>query len=166
MHKGGEIPQARIRTAESERKVAELLDIKARVERYGAHKAREHEDRARQFMPFAALKGYDGLIEQAHRQKTAMPEMTEEQARYLSELVYSLEKGTLLHIRAHIEGACRKISGIYEGIDDANHALIITVPSADSAKAAAAGGLRNKVRLESIVSIEKGDRDDLRPDMP
>lgn len=38
-----------------------LRDIERRVKRDGPHVARSHPDRARQFMPFAALKGYHEL---------------------------------------------------------------------------------------------------------
>jgi len=38
-----------------------LRDIERRVAQSGPHVARAHPDRARQFMPFAALKGYHEL---------------------------------------------------------------------------------------------------------
>ncbi len=38
-----------------------LRDIERRVAQSGPHEARAHPDRARQFMPFAALKGYHEL---------------------------------------------------------------------------------------------------------
>ena len=42
-----------------------LRDIAVRRDKDGPHTARAHADRARQFMPFAALKGYHEL---AHEQ--------------------------------------------------------------------------------------------------
>ena len=38
-----------------------LRDIERRVAQNGPHVTRAHPDRARQFMPFAALKGYHEL---------------------------------------------------------------------------------------------------------
>ena len=41
-----------------------LLAIEQKVETYGAHQAQPHDSRARQFMPFAALKGYADMVQQ------------------------------------------------------------------------------------------------------
>jgi len=48
--------------ADHRRKTLQAIEEKLRHEPY--HSAADHPDRARQFMPFAALKGYDALIEQ------------------------------------------------------------------------------------------------------
>lgn len=40
---------------------AKLAEIERRIAKHGKHIARPHADRARQFMPFAALKGYNEL---------------------------------------------------------------------------------------------------------
>lgn len=47
---------------ERERREAVLRDIAARVQQDGAHSARPHPNRARQFMPFAALRGFHELV--------------------------------------------------------------------------------------------------------
>ncbi len=47
---------------------AKLHEIEHALERDGVHRARAHASRARQFMPFAALKGYHEL---AHAQEEA-----------------------------------------------------------------------------------------------
>lgn len=41
-----------------------LLAIEQKVETYGTHQAQPHDNRARQFMPFAALKGYADMVQQ------------------------------------------------------------------------------------------------------
>lgn len=41
-----------------------LLAIEQKAETYGAHQAQPHDSRARQFMPFAALKGYADMVQQ------------------------------------------------------------------------------------------------------
>jgi hypothetical protein len=48
----------------SEYKEAVIAQIEERVKREGRHIARPHEDRARQFMPFAALSGLDAMSQQ------------------------------------------------------------------------------------------------------
>ena len=41
-----------------------LLAIEQKAETYGSHQAQPHDSRARQFMPFAALKGYADMVQQ------------------------------------------------------------------------------------------------------
>lgn len=41
-----------------------LLAIEQKVETYGTHQVQPHDSRARQFMPFAALKGYADMVQQ------------------------------------------------------------------------------------------------------
>lgn len=48
---------------ERERRRAVLDDIARRVRENGPRKAASSPERARQFMPFAALKGYDSLTD-------------------------------------------------------------------------------------------------------
>lgn len=141
--------------AESERKAAELLDIKTRVERDGIHRAREHEDRARQFMPFAALKGYDELVHQANRFETPAPEITDERAESLTATIRSLEAGDRIGVVVHFGGAREKIAGAYGGVDEARRKLLVVEPRPDNAKAALVGGHRREVDLDAVVAIER-----------
>lgn len=48
---------------EKDYRLATLRALERKCANEGLHKARAHSDRARQFMPFAALKGYEKLIE-------------------------------------------------------------------------------------------------------
>lgn len=48
---------------ERERREAVLSDIARRIREDGPHCAAHDPQRARQFMPFAALKGYDSLTD-------------------------------------------------------------------------------------------------------
>lgn len=58
---------APIGAAERERRAALLYDIARRIAADGEHTARPGPGRARQFMPFAALKGYEGLVQDRAR---------------------------------------------------------------------------------------------------
>lgn len=49
---------------EREYRTNALLAIEQKVEIYGTHQAQPHDSRARQFMPFAALKGYADMVQQ------------------------------------------------------------------------------------------------------
>ena len=54
--------------SERERRRLVLEDIEARLRENGPRQAQPSPDRASQFMPFAALKGYNELIAQVERQ--------------------------------------------------------------------------------------------------
>lgn len=51
-------------TNEQAYRQAKLRDIEERVRRHGPHVAQAHPNRAKQFMPFAALKGFHQLLEE------------------------------------------------------------------------------------------------------
>lgn len=50
---------------EKERRKIILESIERKLATQGAHRARPGSNRARQFMPFAALKGYSDMVQQA-----------------------------------------------------------------------------------------------------
>lgn len=49
---------------EREYRATILSAIERNVEARGTHQAQPHDNRARQFMPFAALKGYADMVQQ------------------------------------------------------------------------------------------------------
>lgn len=53
--------------SERERRRLVLQEVEARLRETGPRQARPSPQRASQFMPFAALKGYDELIAEAER---------------------------------------------------------------------------------------------------
>lgn len=57
--------------SERERRRLVLQDIEARLRERGPRQAQPSPDRASQFMPFAALKGYNELIAQVEREHGA-----------------------------------------------------------------------------------------------
>lgn len=88
-----------------------LRDIEQRVALHGEHRAQPHADRARQFMPFAALKGYEAM---AHgREFAAIPkhELTAEEARAFSDTVSELAKGDVVRVTWYDQGAHRVTEG-------------------------------------------------------
>lgn len=96
-----------------------LRDIERRVERHGRHQAQPHADRARQFVPFAALKGYESM---AHsREFIAMPrhEVTAEESRIFSETVSCLRKGDRVRVAYYRQERCRTIEGAFVDKDEA-----------------------------------------------
>lgn len=75
------------------------------------HTARWHPDRARQFMPFAALKGYDELV----REQEVFPdepfELSEDEEKRLSGLLELAKKGDILRITHYGQDAYHLTKG-------------------------------------------------------
>lgn len=78
---------------------------------------RPHPDRARQFMPFAALRGYYDLV----HAKEVVPEprrpLSEEEARELDEAIASLSKGDVVRCRYYADGGYCETEGAVSQID-------------------------------------------------
>ena len=74
-------------------------------------------DRARQFMPFSALKGFHELVREKERVITAKKELSEDDARELSEKLSLLKKGTMVKITCFCSGEYIKIEGVVTAVD-------------------------------------------------
>ncbi|MGN0037516.1 MAG: hypothetical protein ACI36Y_00050 [Coriobacteriales bacterium] len=61
--------------------------------------------RARQFMPFMALKGYYELCRQQERCPSPRRELTEEEAQRLSRVAVSLSKGDMVRVTFYDQDA-------------------------------------------------------------
>lgn len=59
---------------------------------------RDNIERARQFMPFAALKGYDELIRERQQLKESRRELYEDKAEMLSRRMSNVRKGMFVRI--------------------------------------------------------------------
>lgn len=114
---------------QKERKEAILRDILARVQQDGEYVARPHADRAVQFMPFAALKGYHELARECEHVPEPKRAMTEERAAELSQAIVCLSKGDMASV-VHYEGD-RYITthGIVTEIDETFHTIRIVKKS-------------------------------------
>lgn len=55
-------------------------------------------DRARQFLPFAALKGFDEMLREIEKKPEPKRELTEEDLRLLNEKIKSVGKGSNVRI--------------------------------------------------------------------
>lgn len=82
-----------------------------------AHQARPHPDRARQFMPFAALKGYYELVREQERVAQPQHQLTEEEARELSERLSALRKGELAQVTYYDTDSYVTTQGVVTRID-------------------------------------------------
>lgn len=77
----------------------------------------ERADRAQQFMPFAALKGYYELVRQRERVVEPRHELTEEEAVALSQKIARIRRGMLI-TAVHYDGeAYVHTTGVVANVD-------------------------------------------------
>ena len=60
--------------------------------------SRRHADRARQFMPFASLRGYYDFIREQERVKEPRRELSEDGAQELSDVLGKTARGVMLRV--------------------------------------------------------------------
>ena len=76
-----------------------------------------HPDRARQFKPFAALRGYYDLIQERERVSEPRRELTEEQQRELSAQVARLARGQVVAVTYYDGDAYVTYTGAVAQVD-------------------------------------------------
>ncbi|MFD0703504.1 YolD-like family protein [Slackia equolifaciens] len=118
---------------------AVMRDIKRSVAKYGRHVARPHADRARQFMPFAALKGYHELAHSQEATRIPRPELPEERLAELSEALQSLNPGDDVRVSFYEGGQRITLRGPLSKVDEVAHSVSIGV---------------KRIPLASILDIE------------
>ena len=82
-----------------------------------------HADRARQFMPFAALTGYSDLIRERQRVVQPFHELTEDEAEALSRKMAWVKKGTMVEICYYDRDAYVRRKGMVSRIDEVERAI-------------------------------------------
>lgn len=96
-------------------------------------------DRARQFLPFASLKGYYEMIHEKEKIKEEKRELQEEELVGLSNILKSLKKGMMLRIKFYQENAYTSRIGKLTEINEAYHYLVL---------------VKEKIQFEDILEIE------------
>lgn len=74
-------------------------------------------ERARQFLPFAALKGFDEMLREIERETEPKHELTEEDARRLNNSMANIQRGTYVHILHYKNGVYKTTEGIAAFVD-------------------------------------------------
>lgn len=74
-------------------------------------------ERAKQFMPFAALKGYYDLINQKHCTKEPERILTECEEERLSRILGQLKNGVYTKVTFYNDGAYTTAEGVVEWVD-------------------------------------------------
>ena len=80
-------------------------------------------DRARQFMPFAALRGFEELIREQSQEPVARRILTEEAAARLSEKLLSVSCGMMVQVTYYDGRTYRTVVGLVSDIDFAGRRL-------------------------------------------
>ena len=92
-----------------------------------AHRARPHADRARQFMPFAALKGYYDLVRDCERVVEPRHEATEEDVARISARLADVRKGSIVRAVHYVEreGSYVETTGAVARIDPTFQTVVV-----------------------------------------
>ena len=77
------------------------------------------QERAKQFMPFAALTGYYDIIKECEIIPSQRKELLEEQAQKLNDIITQLKKGDYVLITYYKQNGYAKLRGTVTFIDKA-----------------------------------------------
>lgn len=82
-------------------------------------------DRARQFMPFAALKGYYELIKNEQRIKEPKKIISEDYAKVINKKLLALKKGKMVKVVYYDKDAYTTVEGIVSHVDFDMRKLVV-----------------------------------------
>ena len=88
-------------------------------------------DRAKQFMPFSALKGFYDLIKAKERVVVPKHELTDDKAAELSETIKMVENGKMVKVIYYSDGEYVSAEGIVTKIDFEHRKLMIVKTEID-----------------------------------
>lgn len=86
---------------------------------------RARANRAAQFMPFAALRGYYELVRQQQRVREPRHELTDEEAEALSRTVSQLRRGQVVRVVHYNRDAYETLTGCVARIDLVSRELMV-----------------------------------------
>ena len=96
-------------------------------------------ERARQFMPFASLRGYYDFIREQERIKEPRRELSEDQAEELSAALSGLARGDIVRVTHYVNDHYEVTEGVLTEFDEVFRRMTI---------------VRTRVRFDDIVSAE------------
>ncbi|EOS21198.1 hypothetical protein C806_04514 [Lachnospiraceae bacterium 3-1] len=89
------------------------------------HAKMERSNRAKQFMPFDALKGFREALAEKERMIVPKKELSEERKSELNEKLYQLQRMDIVTAEYFCDGEYVQITGVVSGIDKVRKALEI-----------------------------------------
>lgn len=75
------------------------------------------EDRAKQFMPFAALKGYEKALKKKEKVIVPRAELSEEAEQDIDRALHLVRHGDMLRVIYYFDGEYISLTGMVSGID-------------------------------------------------
>lgn len=96
-------------------------------------------DRARQFMPFAALTGYYEVIKQREKIVEPRKELSDDEAEILSDKLNKIQKGMLITLTYYNEDCYETLTGLVSNIDTVYRTITI---------------VKTKIAIDDVVDIE------------
>lgn len=99
-------------------------------------------DRAKQFMPFAALKGYYDMIYAREKVSVERRELSEDDAEALSKKLSAISKGDVLKVVYYCDGEYIKQHGIVSRVDFTFRKLTI---------------VKTEIDFDDIYDVEKAE---------
>lgn len=96
-------------------------------------------DRARQFMPFAALTGYYEVIKQREKIIEPRKELFDDEEEVLSDKLSKVQKGMLITLTYYKEDCYETLTGLVSNIDPVYRTITI---------------VKTKIAIDDVVDIE------------
>lgn len=103
-------------------------------------------DRAKQFIPFAALRGYDGYIRQKEYSPEPRRELSEDEAEILSRKMSRAKCGQLLKVTHYANGKYITTEGMTADVDEENRTITL---------------VKTVIRFDDITDISGDGVDDI-----
>lgn len=100
-------------------------------------------ERAKQFMPFAALRGYGKVIHEKEKVITEKRELTEEENDLLTQTVLTLKKGDVIKIKYYSVDGYITVIGAVSNLDLVLKTITI---------------IKTRINFSDILSIEKEEQ--------
>lgn len=88
-------------------------------------KSEEELERAKQFMPFAALKGYDKKIKEKEKIVIRKKELSDDENNSLDEIIPNINKSDMVRIIHYFDGEYVKTEGLVTKINIDMRFLIV-----------------------------------------
>lgn len=101
-------------------------------------------ERAKQFMSFQALRGYEDMVQERTVIKSEKKEITDEQASILSERVKEINKGDMVEITYYEDGSYITFTGMVSNIDLTFKSITV---------------VKKRIEFSSIYNLRKVEND-------
>ena len=85
----------------------------------------DRENRAKQFMPFAALKGYPDALRSVEQVWEPQTELSEESEEELNKKLCQIQKGDVIRVKYYCNGTYRWLGGPVDRLDKTDKYLSI-----------------------------------------